>query len=539
MLPAGTYTLEATTPSGRSVSYFHLWYGIPRDLPEPQSTVWSATLNVAAVTGTRDGCSNGSGAGKECSSQLDEDSFTLGGTTYRVTNIIRAGNGLTFQLDTAIPQDLTLRVGDREYPLADATIGSAGTSATWGSPGFTWTAGQQVALKLTGPNPCVMDIDRGDTEAGMWKGMCHSTETLGAYARYYRYTPSAPGLIELFLTSRGAAEELFLYEGDTLIKQNSSLNWKRNGVYAWIHYSGAKAGVTYTIEVTTDSPGETGNYLLALRGRNYWLWNDSDFKPEGAPVVMPQGHTCVEDLGTKGHGDLRASGIWEWPCHSVEEPGSYARYYTFTLEEPKTVVVEVGSPHTWDAVLYLRAGTKGSGTHLAYSDNGHGVRAVDARLEVELQAGTYTIEAAIDVPGNGDGGHFVLYVKEPPPPWTPPAHCVTDIGRGLQNFDGQLTSGDGCYSYSHGGKNAHYYRFTLDRHADVGFTMSSDQVNSFLLLHEGPGISGPAIGQNDNYWREDARLNASLGPGTYILEVTTNPYSNRREGSYGLSTYVP
>ncbi|MDE2988926.1 MAG: SwmB domain-containing protein [Chloroflexota bacterium] len=355
LLPAGTYTLEATTPSGRSVSYFHLFFGIPRDLPD------------------------------------DDD-------------------------------------------------------------------------------PCVMMIDRGQTEAGQWTGLCHSTETLGAYAQYYRYTPSAPGLIELFLTSRGAAEALYLYEGDTLIKQNSSLNWKRNGVYAWIHYSGAKAGVTYTIEATA---GETANYLLALRGANYWLWDDSDFKPEGAPVVTPQGHTCVEDLGTKSGGDLRGSGIWGWPCHSVEEPGGYARYYTFTLDEPKTVVVEVGSPHTWDAVLYLRAGNKGSGNHLAYSDNGHGVRAVDARLEVELEAGTYTIEAAVDVPGNGDGGHFVLYVKEPPPAPRAPT-LVGNLGQ-------SEGSPSGAYRFDHA------QTFTTGNHGK-GYRLAAVQVRL--------GLSG---GDTPNY----------------------------------------
>ncbi|MDE0137072.1 MAG: SwmB domain-containing protein [bacterium] len=297
-LPAGTYTLEATTPSGRSVSYFHLWAGIPRDLPGPD-------------------------------------------------------------------------------------------------------------------DPCVMEIDRGDTEPGMWKGICHSTETLGAYARYYRYTPSAPGLIELFLTSRGAAEELYLYEGDTLIKQNSSLNWKRNGVYAWIHYSGAKAGVTYTIEVTTNSPGETGNYLLALRGKNYWLWNDSDFKPEGAEVTPAD---CREYNGTPGIRSLYVGGTWGWPCHSVEEAGGYARYHTFTItgDRSRRVVIEMGSPHTWDAVLYLREGTKGSGNHIAFSDDDRGVRGMDAVLDLELEPGTYTIEAAIRVPGNGDGGRYGMNIHSYP-----------------------------------------------------------------------------------------------------------------------------
>jgi len=69
--------------------------------------------------------------------------------------------------------------------------------------------------------------------------------------------------------------------------------------------------------------------------------------------------------------------------------------------------------------------------------------------------------------------------------------------------------------------------------------MKSDAVNSFLLLHEGPGISGPPIGQNDNYQYENAGLSASLGPGTYIVEATTNNYdSHRKTGAFRFTAWI-
>ncbi|MDE0137071.1 MAG: hypothetical protein OXM57_13660 [bacterium] len=116
---------------------------------------------------------------------------------------------------------------------------------------------------------------------------------------------------------------------------------------------------------------------------------------------------------------------------------------------------------------------------------------------------------------------------------------MTEVAWGWNSIDGELTSGDGCQSYSHGGKNAHYYVFTLDRQALVGLTMKSNAVNSFLLLHEGRGISGPPIGQNDNYRNEDAGLSATLGPGTYTVEATTNNHdSHRKTGAYEFTSWI-
>ncbi|MDE2780620.1 MAG: SwmB domain-containing protein [Chloroflexota bacterium] len=121
----------------------------------PLETLWSATLTVGALYTATRGCQNGFTT--ECTSALDEDSFRAGGTSYQVSQVSR---GVTFVglvstpilvlgLDKEIPRDWTLHVGDRRLPVADATLSNSDQTATWNNPGFTWTNGQKVQLRLT------------------------------------------------------------------------------------------------------------------------------------------------------------------------------------------------------------------------------------------------------------------------------------------------------------------------------------------------------------------------------------------------------
>ena len=117
--------------------------------------IWSATLTAAdLVPGV--GCSS-SVSGKECSISgvLTDNTFTLAGTAYQVTaiNVGVTDSGdirLLFELDKAIPQDLTLHVGNAPFAVADATLSNSDKSAIWSDAfGSLWTANQQVSLRLT------------------------------------------------------------------------------------------------------------------------------------------------------------------------------------------------------------------------------------------------------------------------------------------------------------------------------------------------------------------------------------------------------
>ena len=56
---------------------------------------------------------------------------------------------LVLTLDKALSRDWALHVGDRQFPVADAALINSDKSATWNNPGFSWTSGQKVSLRLT------------------------------------------------------------------------------------------------------------------------------------------------------------------------------------------------------------------------------------------------------------------------------------------------------------------------------------------------------------------------------------------------------
>ena len=113
-------------------------------------TIWSDTLTVkeqSVSTHLYHGCFDLA----SCEDSLTRSSFVSGGTTYTFTSIVRnySLNRLAIQLDRAIPRGWTLRVGDRQFPVANATLIHGNTTATWTNPGLTWTDGQQVPVRLT------------------------------------------------------------------------------------------------------------------------------------------------------------------------------------------------------------------------------------------------------------------------------------------------------------------------------------------------------------------------------------------------------
>ena len=367
-----------------------------------------------------------------------------------------------------------------------------------------------------------MEIDWGETHAGRWNSACPSSENPGSYARYYTYTPDADGSMTATLTSPDAEEELYLREDGRLVAQRSSNMYSSCYPRCASVYWPVKAGRTYTIEVSTDDPGQTGHYLLALRGSS--AAKPSDYDPAGAEVSPAECRQTVQ-FGKQAGGD------WTWPCYSVDRAGRYARYYTFTLGAASDVVVELYSPQVANTHMYLRQGTKGSGDAL--------LEAVDAdapvrtRITGNLPAGTYTVEAvATDI---GAGGAITLVIKSPPK-YTPAAHCVTDLGTikpsSGKDRDGEWRSGSGCRSYTHGSGDAHYYRFTLAERGRILMELDSEEADSYLVLHQGASFYGPPIAENDDSYMENSFIGVTLGPGTYTVEATTTPHQNRRTGEY-------
>ena len=94
------------------------------------------------------------------------------------------------------------------------------------------------------------------------------------------------------------------------------------------------------------------------------------------------------------------TGAWNADCLSNKTPPTaktgtrYARFYTFTLDAPSTVTVNISSDDVSSAYLYLLNGRGADGSI---------VNRGDAQISETLQPGAYTIEAttyALEAAGN-------------------------------------------------------------------------------------------------------------------------------------------
>ena len=125
------------------------------------------------------------------------------------------------------------------------------------------------------------------------------------------------------------------------------------------------AGSGYTVSATA------GTAAVAVR--------DDD---DPAPVADP----CVVALS----GDGSVTGQWAAGCGSSARAGRYARFYTFSLDSPSRVTIDLES--TADTYMYLRRvlGQKSGGVLASNDDGGDGY---NSRISRRLEVGGYTIAA--------------------------------------------------------------------------------------------------------------------------------------------------
>ena len=148
-------------------------------------------------------------------------------------------------------------------------------------------------------------------------------------------------------------------------------------------------------------------------------------------------------------GPATVNGTWDESCTSdrpaPQDGGErYARFYTFTLTEASTVTIALSSDQ--DTYLYLT----GEGVEHENDDGSSSNR--NSRLEVDLQAGSYTIEATTY--NSMTVGEFTLVLEigdseirpqpTPPAPTPTPSSGYADVSRGTDHAcalhsDGSIT----------------------------------------------------------------------------------------------------
>ena len=121
-----------------------------------QTDVWTATLTPADFGSGLLGCNNASATNK-CSTAtvLSDDDFTYDSTDYSVTTLYLNATAFTLTVDTDITDAtnaLTVVVGSTSLAFADAIQDTARTR-TWFNPGFSWTAGTAVSIRIPDTTP--------------------------------------------------------------------------------------------------------------------------------------------------------------------------------------------------------------------------------------------------------------------------------------------------------------------------------------------------------------------------------------------------
>ena len=235
------------------------------------------------------------------------------------------------------------------------------------------------------------------------------------------------------------------------------------------------------------------------------------------PALAQPGAACREPIALNSSID----GNWTTECPSVHRNNRFARYYTFTLPQAASVRVDLDS--ATDNYLYLLSGSGTGGAIVAQDDNsGDGF---DARIERNLAAGTYTIEATTW--GSSRTGEFTLTLAATGSGGG--GGCAGTISLG-QGVDGTWVND--CRATHRSGSWARFYTFTVTETTTVRIDLTSS-VDSYLYLLSGSGTGGTVIAQDDDSGDGvNARIDRNLSPGTYTIEAATRGIG--RAGSFRL-----
>ncbi|MCY4507423.1 MAG: PPC domain-containing protein, partial [Acidobacteria bacterium] len=249
----------------------------------------------------------------------------------------------------------------------------------------------------------------------------------------------------------------------------------------------------------------------------------------GVRVIVSGGSAggCARnDLGTLS-GTVTVSGTLDNDCVSPNFSGALAQYYSFTLERPAAVEIDLISSE-FDAWLALREGADAAGRALVQDDDGG--QGTNSRIETALSAGTYTIEATSFAAG--ETGAFTLTVT-----------AAGDGGGGCALDDlGALGGtvmrvgnlGGDCESPNYPGRLARYYSFTLGQAGPVEIDLFSTAFDAFLTLREGTDVEGRLVATDDDGGQgTNSRIARELPAGTYTIEATS--YATGVTGAFTLT----
>ncbi len=239
-------------------------------------------------------------------------------------------------------------------------------------------------------------------------------------------------------------------------------------------------------------------------------------------VTTQEEPSCeVVDLGTLDSApgsSLEASGRWTTDdCDSRFRLDSDAHTYRFEIADTGRIRVDLNSSEA-DSYLYL---LDEDGNRITENDDG-GVGALDARIERELQAGVYLIEATT-TPGRVRGAaDFTVEV-------TVVATCDPEVlGELTPDQDIEVTgfwTPESCQSIFLTGHPSKYFVFTLPEGARVRVELKSEIGDPVLIVAPIVALRSVVPGQvahnDDAAGTRDSRIEQYFPADVYGIEATT------------------
>lgn len=267
-LPAGTYTLEATTYYAERDGEFSISLSATATPPQATCTFNSLTPGQTTTSQWENSCtSSHRGAAyyagyytftlnAPAEVNIGLDSSQQDTYLYLLEGEGKQGNVLAFNDDSAGTSNSrivrTLAAGT--YTLEATTYHTARTGA------FSINVALQNAV-----SPCTpTNLGIGQNTTGQWVSNCASSHRGSAYyAAYYTFTLAAPTEVNINLDSSQQDAYLYLLAGNGTQGNVIAFNDDSNGV-SNSQITRSLAAGTYTLEATTYAAGRTGTFNIGV-----------------------------------------------------------------------------------------------------------------------------------------------------------------------------------------------------------------------------------------------------------------------------------
>ena len=283
----------------------------------------------------------------------------------------------------------------------------------------------------------------------------------------------------------------------------------------WVEVYTTTGAATSYADVGADANGPTFGVGVMRHYRVSAINSVGTGPPSNVAIATPD--ACRDPLGLLTAPVTRMA-AWADDCASEGRPGSYARYYSFTLNQAGPVEMNLTS--ATDPYLVLRQGEGRDGSVVVDNDN-VGSRNFNSSINRVLDAGTYTVEATTYFARQT--GDFTLSVR--------PLQETEDLGPLTRSVDRSNSMWVSDYESTQPGRGyARSYTFTLNAATNVVINLTSPQDPYLYVLR-----NGAVAHENDNVTTRNlnSRVDTTLQPGTYTIEATT--YFPAQTGTFHLS----